>query len=191
MQTRFTALVLLTATSIGAFAAEEFPKLAMFSGGALKGLWQMQILDSSQPNVQQMLAQAGNMSVCADIANQMAKSANRDDNCAFKVLSNTASAAEVETTCGENKSRIKMQKEDAQNFVSDITTTSASGSQHYKARYTYKGECKGDSVIQMDKNSPACQALAGVNMAAMCANAPEQYRAQCEQQAKQTQGMCQ
>lgn len=193
MNMRFGFLILIGVATL-AGAAEDFSKLALFkSGGMQKSVWQMQILDSSEPNLQQMLAAAGDVGFCADIAAQMAKNSAQDtqQNCTSKVLSDTADSAEVEMLCGEDRNRIKLQKENAQNYVSDITRTTASGTQHYKVRYTYKGECKGDSLIQMDKNSAVCKTLGNTDMAALCANAPQQYRAQCEQQAKQTQGMCQ
>lgn len=195
MKVRFGLLILTCAFAAQAFAAEDFSKLALFkSGGLQKGLWQLQLLESSEPSLQQTLAAVGNVGFCADIAAQMAKNATQEaeQNCTSKILADTATSAEVELTCGDdNRSHIKLQKENAQSYLSDITRTSASATQHYKMRYTYKGECKGDALIQMDKNSPACKALGNVDMTAMCANAPEQYRAQCEQQAKQTRGMCQ
>lgn len=190
---RFALLILTGGLAYPAFGA-DFSQLSLFKAGALqKGLWQMQVLESSQPNMQQLLAQAGNVSFCADIATQMGKNAAQEtqQNCTTKVISDQPATAEVEMICGENTNRIKLQKENAQNFVSDITTNGSAGTQHFKVRYTYKGECKGDALIQMDKNSPACRAMAGMDMTALCAQSPAEYRAQCEQQAKQTQGMCQ
>jgi hypothetical protein len=136
------------------------------------------------------------MSICADVAKQMSENAPVDEQtCKPKVLHNSKDAAEVDVTCTDGShSHIKVDRENEQTFLLDSEVTKDGKTRTMKARYTYEGACKSDAVIQLDKNSAACKTLSSVDAAkitSMCANAPEQYRAQCEQQAKLMGNICQ
>jgi len=159
----------------------------------------MELLSSSDSSMQEAMGKVGKMSICVDIAKQMAKSTGtQQSDCSTKVLRNTADAAEVDASCPSGShSHMTMSRESKDSYLIDATITSGKDDKprSFKARYTYEGACKSDSLVQVDKNSEACQKMKsemkGMDMAAMCAKTPEQYRAQCEQQMKQMQAMCQ
>lgn len=184
--------------SYAASAANSLEDLAIFkSGGLNQGLWRVELLGSNEPMVNQGAAALGKMSICVDVAKQMAKNNELDEqNCKPKVIKNTKDAAEVDVSCNDGThSHVKVDREGDKNYLLDSEMTDSNGkARSIKARYSYEGACKGDSVIQLDKNSPACKQMNNVDMTkmtAMCAQAPEQYRAQCEQQMKQMGNACQ
>ena len=63
-----------------------------------------------------------------------------------------------------------------------------------KGRYTYQGPCKGDALIQMDRDSEACQQMREQmgpgGAATMCAQVPAEHRAECEKRMKSITSMC-
>ncbi|MGD9843224.1 MAG: hypothetical protein AB7F79_00610 [Steroidobacteraceae bacterium] len=182
----------------GALAANSLEDLAIFkSGGLTQGLWRIEVLNSNEPMLNQGAAAMGKVSFCADVAKKMAENNQLDEeSCNPKVLRNSKDAAEVEVSCKDGShSHTKLNREGDKSYVVDSQMTDTDGkTRSIQARYSYEGVCKGDAVIQLDKNSAACKQMGNVDlskMAAMCANAPDQYRAQCEQQMKQMTGMCQ
>ncbi|MGC3981747.1 MAG: hypothetical protein QM808_10830 [Steroidobacteraceae bacterium] len=194
---KFSIITIATLLAHSALAA-GLEDLAIFkSGGLTQGLWRTELLSSSDAALTQGAAALGKMSICADVAKQMAKNNTLDEqSCKPKVLRNTKDAAEVDITCNDGMhSHIKINREIDKSYVLESALTDSDGkTQAIKARYSYEGACKSDSVIQLDKNSAACKQLSTVDaskMTAMCANAPEQYRAQCEQQMKQMGNICQ
>jgi len=180
-----------------AWSAKGLEDLTMFKSGSLgKGLWHMELLSSNDATLTQGAAAVGKMSICADVAKQMAQNSQLDEQtCTPKVLRNTKDAAEVDVTCTDGThSHVTVNRETEQTYVLDSQITQDGKTRAIKARYTYEGVCKNDSVIQLDKDSVACKTLSSVDAAkitSLCANAPEQYRAQCEQQAKQLGNVCQ
>ncbi|MGE0114924.1 MAG: hypothetical protein AB7T07_08590 [Steroidobacteraceae bacterium] len=196
MKIAATGAVLLLGQA--ASAANSLEDLALFkSGGLTQGLWGMELLSSSDPMMTQGAAAMGKMNVCVDVAKQMSRNNQLDEqNCTPKVLRNSRDAAEIDVSCKDGShSHVKIDRESEKSYLLDSSMTSADGkARSFKARYRYEGACKGDSAIQLDKNSAACKQMGNVDMtkmAEMCAKAPEQYRAQCEQQMKQMGSMCQ
>lgn len=170
----------------------------MFKSGSLgKGLWRMELLSSSDATLSQGAAAMGNkMSICADVAKQMSQNSQLDEqSCTPKVLRNSKDVAEVDVTCTDGThSHVTVNRESEQTYLLDSQITKDGKTRAIKARYSYEGACKGDSVIQLDKNSAACKTLSSMDAAkitSLCANSPEQYRAQCEQQARQLGNICQ
>lgn len=193
------AAMLLLATAHG---DEGLENLKIFkSGGMQHGKWQMEILDGSDASMQQMMQRTGKMSVCLDIARQMAKQYQHDNtqgnSCTHKVIRNTASSAELEADCTSgSRMHSVITREDDKNYLIDGTMTSKDNKiRHLKARYTYLGECSDEGAVQFDKDSPACKMMRektkGVDMSAMCARLQDKMREQCEQNIKNMQASCQ
>jgi hypothetical protein len=180
-----------------AWSAKGLEDLTMFKSGSLgRGLWHMELLSSSDATLTQGAAAVGKMSICADVAKQMAQNSQLDEqSCTPKVLRNTKDVAEVDVTCTDGThSHVTVNRETDQTYVLDSQITQDGKTRAIKARYSYEGACKNDAVIQLDKNSVACKTLSSMDAAkitSLCANSPEQYRAQCEQQAKQLGNICQ
>ncbi len=189
--------IAITATQC-ASAASTLEDLVIFkSGGMTQGLWRMELLSSSDPMLSQGASAVGKMSICADVAKQMSKNNQLDEqNCKPRLLRNSKDAAEVDVTCQDGThSHLKLNRENDKSYLIDSEMTSKDGNKRsLQARYSYEGECKSDAVIQLDKNSSACKKMSSMDtakLAEMCAKAPDQYRAQCEQQMKQMGNLCQ
>jgi len=194
-------LVLGTSFAIVAasHATADISALELFKGNNMQsGKWRVELLSSSDPQAKEIMGKMGNMSICADVAKEIAKNSKTDNSdCNTKIIRNTSSVAEVEATCKDGSSHMTMTRENKDSFLMEGSMTSKNEQpKTMKMRYTYEGACKsGDSLIQMDKNSEACQKMkaqmGGRDMTAMCASTPEQYRSQCEQQMKNMMSMCQ
>jgi hypothetical protein len=192
----FAICTLLLAT----FAyAEGLEDLSIYkSGGPTQGLWRMEMLESNDPNMKQMSGMAKQMAICMDTAKQISKDMQSTDStnkCSNKIIRNTNSVAEVEVACESGmRSHVTMTREGDKNFLMDTQMTSKDGKQHsFKARYKYDGPCKGDALIQMDKNSEVCKKMGNVDpskMVGICANMPPEQRGPCEQRVKQMGEMC-
>jgi hypothetical protein len=183
-------------------ADEGMENLKFFkSGGMQHGKWQMELLEGGDQQMQQGMQKLGKMSICMDIAKQMAKDYRHDNaqanSCARKIIKDSADSAEMEVTC-ESGSRVHslITRDGDKSYIVDANTTSKDGKTHHmKARYTYQGECTGEGVVQFDKDSKACQMMRkntnGADMTAMCVKLPEKMREQCEQNMKNMQASCQ
>lgn len=192
------ALSITSVISASAYAAGDISTLELFKGNNMQsGKWRVELLSTSDTKMQDAMAKMGNMSICADVAKELAKNSKADhSDCNTKIIRNSSSVAEVEAICKDGNSHMTITRENKDSFLLDGTMTSKDEKpKSMKMRYTYQGACKSDgSVIQMDKNSEACQKMkaqmGGHDMTAMCASSPEQYRAQCEQQMKNMMSMC-
>jgi len=185
-----------------AYADEGLENLKFFkSGGMQHGKWQMELLEGGDPQVRQGMEKMGKMSICMDMAKQMAKDYRHDDSqtnsCTRKVIKDSASTAELDVFC-DSGSHIHsvITRDGDKSYIVDANVTRKDGkTTHMKARYTYQGECTGEGMVQFDKDSRACQMMRkntkGADMSAMCVKLPEQMRAQCETNMKQAQASCQ
>jgi hypothetical protein len=167
------------------------------SGGPSQGLWRMEIISSNDPNMSTAGGLASQMAICMDTAKQLSKdlqSSGEQSKCETKIIRNTAAVAEIDAVCPSGKSHTTVTRDGDKNFVMDMSTTNKEGKErNFKARYKYEGPCKGDALIQMDKNSEACKQMGNIDlskMAGMCANMPVEQRAACEQRMKNFATMC-
>jgi hypothetical protein len=185
-----------------AWADDVMENLKVFKNGGLQhGKWKIELLEGSDAKIADMMRKTGGMSICMDIAKQMAKDYQREssqgNNCTHKVIRESASEAEVDVSC-ENGSTIHshITRDSSTVFNSDVLITKADGSsRHMKFRYTNQGECTGDGVVQLDKNSPACKMMQkntkGADMTAMCVRLQGDMREQCEKNMKNMMAACQ
>jgi len=195
-------LIVLTALLFAtAHADDTMESLKIFkSGGLQHGKWQLELLEGSDPNMANMMKHAGNMSICMDMAQQLAKDyqhGGQTSTCTRKVIKDMDSSAEVEVSC-ESGSNIRSQitRESGKTYLVNSTMISGDKSErHMKFRYTYQGECSGDGVVQFDKNSAACKMMRekaqGTDMTAMCARLQDKMREQCEENMKNAMASCQ
>jgi hypothetical protein len=195
-------MVIAMLTCTAAYADEGMENLKFFKAGGMQhGKWQMELLEGGDPQMQQGMQKMGKMSICMDMAKQMAKDYRHDNaqtnSCTHKVIKDSADSAEVVVTC-ESGSHIHslITRDGDKSYIVDANITSKEGKGHHmKARYTYLGECTGEGVVQFDKDSKACQMMRkntnGTDMTAMCAKLPEKMREQCVTNMKQAQASCQ
>ncbi|MCC6291265.1 MAG: hypothetical protein IT164_01340 [Bryobacterales bacterium] len=176
--------------------AQDVSKLAVFGGRPPgKGLWKMELLDSSNKEMLKHAKMASGMGVCMDAAAEMNEqwkqnAANPREKCGVKVLQNTASKAEVQVSCPSGtKSHALITAESKDSYLTTSTVTGKDGKEMMiKARYRYAGTCKSDSVLQMDSNSPQCAQikarLSQMDPATACAHAGGAEKAACVERMK-------
>jgi hypothetical protein len=204
---RFIAPASIALFASGLALAQDAPELAVFgSRAAQKGLWKMELLDASD---KRMLANAkamASMGICMDAASEMAKELTgkkdpKEPKCKTTVLRNTKSVAQMQIDCpGGQQTNITISQDRADAFLFEMASTSKSGEKTtMKGRYHYAGECKGDSVVQLEKSSPQCAQMAAqmakMDPAKQCGTLSGDAKANCESQMKaaiaQMAKMCQ
>lgn len=191
-----TAVPAVLCLLVSGLFAQDIPKLAVFGGRPPgKGLWKMELVDSSNKEMLKHAKMASGMGVCMDAAAEMGdqmkqNSSNPREKCDVKVLKNTASAAEVQVSCPNGtKSHAVITAESKDSYLTTSTLTGKDGKvTTIKARYRYAGACKSNSVLQMDSSSPQCAQikaqLASMDPAAACAHAAGADKAACVEQMK-------
>lgn len=175
-------------------AAAPLSELKLFKSTPMgQGLWRMELISSDDPQMARGAAAMGQTGLCMDVAKQMSKNTPAEDpKCTPQVLRNTESQAEIEVSCKDGgSSRMLMTRESDKSYLMDTTVSKDGKQRNFKVRYTHAGACKGDSMMQFDKNSPMCKQMDPARMLARCASVPESARAQCEQQMKGLAAACQ
>jgi hypothetical protein len=208
--TRFFTFVSLAMFAFCSLSlGQETPKLSIFGNRtSQKGLWKMELLDSSDKSLMANAKAMGSMGICMDAASEMASELSgkgnkdpKEPKCKSKVVKNTSTVAQMEIECPDGqRNSITITAESKDAFVFDMASTKKTGEKMtMKGRYRYAGECKGDSLMQFDKNSPQCAQMAA-QMAKMdpnkqCGKLSGDAKANCEQQIKAALGqmakMCQ
>jgi hypothetical protein len=175
-------------------AASPLADLKLFKSSHMgQGLWRMELISSDDPQMAMGAAAMGQTALCMDMAKQAAKNTPAEDpRCTPKVLRNTDSQAEIEVSCKDGtSSRMLMSRESEKSYLMDTTVSKDGKPRNFKVRYTHAGACKGDAMVQFDKNSPMCKQMDPAKMLAGCARLPEASRAACEQQMKGMAASCQ
>ena len=196
MLTRFAPLVLLGGLLLAgaAQAGNALSELRLFKSSPLgQGLWRMELISSDDPQMARGAAAMGKTALCMDVARRMTQGSPAENpQCTPKVLRNTDTQAEIEVSCKDGgNSRMLMTRENDKSYLMDTTVSKDGKARNFKVRYTHAGACKGNSMMQFDKNSPMCQQMDPARMQAACARLPEPSRAPCEQQLKSMAAACQ
>lgn len=174
-------------------AATPLSELKLFKSNPMgQGLWRMELISSDDAQISMGAAAMGQAGLCMDVSKQINKHSQVEDpKCTPKVLRNTDSEAEIEVSCKDGaSSRMLMTRESEKSYVMDTTVNKDGKPRSFKVRYTHAGACKGDTMVQFDKNSPMCR-MDPAKMLGRCASLPEGSRAQCEQQIKGLAAACQ
>ncbi len=175
-------------------ATAQLSELKLFKSTPMgQGLWRMEMISSDDPQMARGAAAMGQAGICMDVAKQMGKNTPADDpKCTPKIVRNTESQAEIEVSCKDGgSSRMVMTRESEKSYLMDSTVNKDGKQRNFKVRYTHAGACKGEAMMQFDKNSPMCKQMDPARMLASCANMPAASRAQCEQQMKGMAASCQ
>lgn len=196
MLPRLAPLVLLGGLLLTglAQASNALSELRLFKSGPLgQGLWRMELISSDDPQMARGAAAMGQAALCMDVARRMTQGSPAENpQCTPKVLRNTDTQAEIEVSCTDGgHSRMLMTRENEKSYLMDTTVSKDGKARNFKVRYTHAGACKGDSMMQFDRNSPMCQQMDPARMQAACARLPEASRAACEQQMKGMAAACQ
>jgi hypothetical protein len=204
--------------------------LAIFSDVPLeKGLWRMEILESSDPRIKESSAKMGKAAICMDVAHEIGEGGDKgdadgDEDCKQKIVRNTDSVGEIEVVCKDgDRTNVAITRDGPKSYIFDSKRTAPSDDPEstggapgrgaddsgdgeaaakataarvdtMKGRYTYTGPCKGDALIQMDRDSEACkqmrEQMGPGGGASMCAQLPEEHRPECEKRMKTLSALC-
>lgn len=158
-----------------------------------KGLWKMELLESSNKDMMKNAGAMAGMGICMDAATEMAQNVQQNPNdakqkCETRILKNTATTAEIEVSCPSGtKVHSTMTAESKDSCLMSMNSTSKNRAPlSMKARYRYAGACKSDGLIQMDGNSAQCAQikaqLSKMDPATSCGKLTGDRKAACEAQ---------
>lgn len=196
-RTKLLSWVVLLSMPFGITRSEEPPRLLMFGNESPRGMWRMEILESSDPASLKASKEMGSVSVCMDAAVQMGKQVATDlgSRCTTRTLSNTRASAVLETTCaGGRVTRVTMTRESAKALLVAVVESGGTiPASSMKSRYHLEGSCPdgaNSNVLKADKDSPECAEMraeaAAMTPEAVCGSVPEEQKAACLKQLEAT-----
>lgn len=199
MNLRPLAAAVLLATA-PAFAADPPVPKVMSDAPTDKGAWKMEMLDMPGVDRQQMQMMGRGMTLCSTAAQAMARDQpDRGPKCEVKLVEDSPARAVMESRCPGNPPqtmRSTITRAGPRSYDMLVEGGELAGRGPMKMRMSYAGACsEKDSVISLDKDSPACrnarQQLAKLDPATQCKGANRETCVQAMTQARsQLQGMC-
>lgn len=175
---------LALAAGVHAAQAADMPVPKVMSDAPTdKGAWRMEMLEVPPEQAQQLKAM-GPMTICQTAGEAMARDSGQKSECKARLVEDSASRAVMELNCPGNPphmTRSVITREGPKSYLAQVETGEAGKMKKMKMRMTYAGPCSaGDSVMKMDKDSPACKQvraqMAQMNPATQCKGA---NREQC------------
>jgi hypothetical protein len=170
-------------------ANPPMPKV-MSDAPTKEGQWRMQWLEMPGTSQADLARMGGGMTICQTAAKAMAREepSGKPSDCQFKLAEDSATRAVMEVSCPSSNTatRTVITRTEARSYDMSVQDLKEPNKKPMRMRMSYLGECSAkDSVISMDKSSPACQQVRGQRAEierarAQCAKNP-QGRAQCEQ----------
>ncbi len=199
MNPRPLAAALLLAAA-PAFAADPPVPKVMSDAPADKGAWRMEMLEMPGADRQQLQAMGRGMTMCSTAAQAMARDrADGGPKCEVKLVEDAATRAVMETRCPGSPPRTMrstITRVGARSYEMVVEGVQPAERGPMKMRMSYAGPCsEKDSVMTLDKDSPACQnarrQLATMDPATQCKGPNREACVQAMTQARaQMQGMC-
>jgi hypothetical protein len=188
------ALVVGVSVALAA-AAADMPLPKVMSGiPNAQGKWRMEPLEVPGASKEDLARAQGGMMICQTAAKALAGEDRpgrgpSDESCPVKMIEDTAQRAVMESTCGNSgrASRTTITRVGPQAYEMAVQDLKAPNERPMRMRMSYVGACAAsDSVISLDKESPACKAMRGQlaemeQARASCASGGAAQRAQCEQ----------
>lgn len=182
-----------------ASAPPPMPKV-MSDAPATPGAWRMEMPGMNAAAAAQI---GGGMTVCQTAAEAMSREDRTKDkskpDCDMKLTEDSATKAVMEMRCPDRSSRMTITRVAPRSYEMSMQNLSKPSDAPMRMKMTYTGPCaKTDSVISIDKDSPACRQVRAQlpqleKAGASCAKAGAN-RASCEQmveqQRKQITSMC-
>ena len=167
------------------------------------GQWRMEMLDVPEASQAAVARAGGGMLICQTAAKAMSRdeAQGEKNRCKMNLVEDSTSRAVMEMSCPDDgtANRTTITRVAPKSYEMTALDLKKPGAKPMRMRMTYVGACsEKDSVISMDKSSPACKQMRGrigemEKAKASCAKNPAQ-RAQCEQMVAQSlaqiQSMC-
>lgn len=179
-----------TLCATAAVAAPPMPKV-MSDAPATPGAWRME-MPGMDPRAAAMVG--GGLTVCQTAAEAMSRDDRKQDkgkpDCDMKLTEDSATKAVMEMRCPDQASRMTITRVAPRAYEMVMQNLARPADPPMRMKMTYTGPCsKTDSVISVDKDSPACKQMRAqlpqIDKArASCAKAVAN-RASCEQMVEQ------
>jgi hypothetical protein len=189
---RLSLLTLLGATALPCAAVEDIPTLKVFKGTPTqKGQWRVEMLQMQRGGKDASAGGVKNLSICMDSVMEMARAKREpgdQQKCSTKVLQDSPTMAQTETTCGDRVYRSTITRSGAGSYLIEGSGSGGKGEPFsMKARYAYEGPCKsGAGAVTLDKGSPQCkrmrEQMARMSPDKSCAKLTDDERKMCEAQ---------
>jgi hypothetical protein len=188
----WTAAVLVGCTLAASAATDTGkPKLKMFDYRSNpKGLWKMELLESSDPKLMANAKTLSETAICMDAALEMAEGVKPTrSNCTQSVLKDTVSEARIEKHCPDTGTTTMTMTRESENTIlfETIEKGKAGVISTMRGRYHYVGPCDpADGLMKVDKDSEICQrarAEAAAGPEAMCEGLDGAQKAECLQRS--------
>jgi hypothetical protein len=190
---RAAAVAMLACWSLVAAGAADTgkPRLKMFGDRTNpKGLWKMELLESSDPKLMANAKTLSETAICMDAALEMAEGVKPTrSNCTQSVLKDTVSEARIEKHCPDTSTTTMTMTRESENTIlfETIEKGKAGVISTMRGRYHYVGPCNpADGLMKVDKDSEICQrarADAAAGPEAMCAGLEGAQKAECLQRS--------
>jgi hypothetical protein len=191
---RVWSAVVLACWSVVAMSAADSgkPELKMFGNRpSPQGLWRMELLDASDPNLMANAKTLAETAVCMDAVMEMGKNVKPSaSTCTQTVRKNTSAEAEIEKHCPDVGTTVMSMKRESKDTIlfETVEKGKAGVTSMMRGRYHYVGPCSaGDSLMKADKDSEVCQrarAEAAAGPEASCAGLEGTQRAECVRQVE-------
>lgn len=186
--------VVLACWSVVAMGAADTgkPELKIFGNRpSPQGLWRMELLDASDPNLMANAKTLAETAVCMDAVMEMGKNVKPSaSTCTQTVRKNTSAEAEIEKHCPDVGTTVMSMKRESKDTIlfETVEKGKAGVTSMMRGRYHYVGPCSaGDSLMKADKDSEVCQrarAEAAAGPEASCAGLEGTQRAECVRQVE-------
>lgn len=185
-----TGILAVVASTVAFASGPPMPKV-MSDAPTTAGAWRMEMPGMNAAAAAQI---GGGMTVCQTAAEAMSRDGPKKDrgkpDCDVKLIEDSASKAVMEVRCPDSASRMTITRVAPRSYEMVMQNLAKPGDAPMRMRMTYTGPCaKTDSVISMDKDSPACKQMRAQlpqieKARASCAKAGAN-RASCEQMVEQ------
>ena len=148
---------ILLAAALAAFAFADTPPVPKVFKGmqGQKGQYQVEMLDTGgAPGALRK------MTLCTDnlMKPQGQAKGQRERNCTYRLLKDTADEATIESTCDGRTSTVNIKRESAKSMLMSVESTGPKGPHTMRMRYTHLGACReGQGAMTLDPNSEQCQ----------------------------------
>jgi hypothetical protein len=162
LQASLAATVLWCALASAADTGK--PRLKMYGDRPNpQGLWKMELLEASDPKLMANAKTLAETAICMDAALEMGKGVKPSkSDCTQTVLKDTTNEAQIEKHCPDTGTTTMTMKRESKDTIlfETIEKGKAGITSAMRGRYHYVGPCKaGDSLVQVDKDSEACQRM--------------------------------
>lgn len=161
MKSALSFAILAAAWCASALSAPPPMPKVMSDAPPTAGAWRMEMPGMDKAAAAQI---GGGMTVCQTAAEAMSRDERPKDKsrpeCDMKLTEDSATKAVMEMRCPDRSSRMTITRVAPRSYEMEMQNLSKPSDRPMRMKMTYTGPCtKSDSVISIDKDSPACRQM--------------------------------